>query len=217
MTAQAMYEKEIYGPGNEASDSMASSIGTESSFGTTQDGHPDETDSTHQENGCDQMSGKNLQAQTGQALGDKLEQSLQSVDGSWVKDEESFRPTEQEIQKEIQVEAQHHNPTNETPLRVTAPQSMAEEEGYEGMAVKEVKQSEIELKNGQHVEMPHEDPINSPDEKMQRELKQAMEDEIGRDGNTNSQGFEANAPSGESEQKGYKLKTSDTHPIKYVS
>ena len=214
--AQALYEKEIYGPGNEASDSMASSIGTESSFGTTQDGHPDENDFRHQESGFDQVSGKNAQAQAqdGQASGEKLEQSLQSVDGSWVKDEDSFRPTEQEVQREIQAEAQHHNPTNETPLRVVAPQSMAEEEGYEGMAVKEVKQSEIELKNGQHVEMPHEDLSSSPDEKMHRELKQAMEDEIGRDGNTNSQAFHANTPSGESEPKAYKLKTSDTHPIK---
>lgn len=214
MMAQAMYEKEIYGPGNEAFDSMASSIGTESSFGTTQDGQDDEIHSGHRQGGMNQMFDDDEHVRKEQLSRDKLSQSLQSVDGSWVKDEDSFRPTEEEVQKEIRAEAQHHNPTNETPLRVVLPQSMAEEEGYEGMAVKEVKESEIELKNGQHVEMPNEDTSNTPDEKMQRELKQAMEDEIGRDENRSSQTCQENVPCGEYEQKAFKLKTSDTHPIK---
>lgn len=100
-------------------------------------------------------------------------------------------------------------------MRVTIPQSMAQEEGYEGMAVQSVKKDEIEFKNGQHLDMPKSPdvPTQTRDEKMQMELKQAMEDEM----KANSVG-PARTPGSQGQpgedSKLFKTKTSDTHPIK---
>jgi hypothetical protein len=215
MLAQAMYEKEIYGEENEASDSMASSFGSESSFATTRASHSDDLASKIGESRLLESiaeSTDQFDTEEERVPGETMNKSLrQSVDGSWVKDVDSFRPTDGHLREERQAESRRHNPTNENPLQVVMPQSIEQEEGYEGMAVQDVNGGGIELKNGQHLDMPNHGTPDNSDEKIQRELKQAMEDELRTNG---QQDGPAGSATHSSEQKAFKLKTSDTHPIK---
>jgi hypothetical protein len=219
MMAQAMYEKEIYAAEDAyGNDSLASSTGSESSFATSR---------TSQKDGATTVDGDSRLFETvtepdvrassgcqGQALENAMEQGLQrSMDGSWVKDVDPSVPSEAESAQEKAIEVQRHNPTNETPLRVMLPQSMEQEEGYEGMAVNSVKGDEIEFKNGQHLDMPYGTGEHDRDQKIQMELKQAMEDEI-RANSTGPNGMQGLQLAPGQEAKQFTTKTSDTHPIK---
>jgi hypothetical protein len=219
MMAQAMYEKEIYAAEDAfRNDSLASSTGSESSFATSRNSQKDGATTVDGDSRLfETVTEPDVRACPGggeQALENAMEKGLQrSIDGSWVKDVDPAVPTEAESAQEKAIEVQRHNPTNETPLRVMLPQSMEQEEGYEGMAVNSVKGDEIEFKNGQHLDMPKGTVEQDRDQKIQMELKQAMEDEI-RANSTGPNGMQGLQLAPGQEAKQFTTKTSDTHPIK---
>ena len=222
MMAQAMFEQEVYATEDAyGNDSLASSTASESSFATSR---------TSQRDGAWTSNGESRLFETvtepdgrpGAPRGavdhfmDK--QSSRSVDGSWVKDVDPSGPNEEGTTRQPNTEAQRHNPTNQTPLRVLLPQSIEQEEGYEGMAVKSVEKDEIEFKNGQHLDMPKDAAAGQTrDEKIQMELKQAMEDEMrGNPTGTSVQSMAGGHKQSEQDSKRSGPRTSDTHPIKRV-
>ena len=214
-----MYEKEIYAAEDAyGNDSLASSTGSESSFATSRTSQKDGATTVDGDSRLfDTVTEPDVRANSGgqgQALEKAMEKGLQrSIDGSWVKDVDTAVPREAESAQEKAIEVQRHNPTNETPLRVMLPQSMEQEEGYEGMAVNSVKGDEIEFKNGQHLGMSKGTVEQDRDQKIQMELKQAMEDEI-RANSTGPNGMQGLQLAPGQEAKQFTTKTSDTHPIK---
>lgn len=200
MTAQAVYERELYGSGDDGVHSQSSCDSPISSSGTLRTDGGDETEES-------MVLSINTGASTlvdSSTSSPKSSDTPSEFDGSWVKDLSLSRTSGvEETVPEAITSGNRHPPSAQAAMRVDAPQSIAQEEGYEGMAVDDVKEDAIQMKSGEDVEIPQVDG----DERLQRDLKQAMED-----------GIQVDAPNGPSKtvnglERKWSLKTSDSHPI----
>lgn len=116
-----------------------------------------------------------------------------------------------------QSQSQMRCTTNDGSSNVLASQSLAEEEGYEGMAVKDMQSDCVQLNDGTSVAMDttatQEATIGSQDEqRMRSELKLAMDDDLMKPYDSMDAIQQPLEP--EARTKQCVVKTSHTHPIK---
>jgi hypothetical protein len=169
MEAQAKYERENYG----SQDDCVNASQTEPTGSKTESRKTEMNGST-----CDATA---VQTDLDESLGFSM---VQSLDGSWVQEDTAYNvhePSREVVQ--TRPIGHHHNPTSEVPAldhRVNVTQAIEEEEGYEGMAVDDIKNDEIDLKNGDHVRVGGRDDFPGQTERVQQEIRQAMEDSIGQ-------------------------------------
>lgn len=195
MTAQAIFEKEVYASQDDllVHSTSNGSFKTESSFGNDQDIDQDQSWVACRDEAaviCTTPelidSNPDISRDTSQA----------PIDGSWVACEE---------EDDLMINStERHNPSQAAGMQeATSIKSIETEEGYEGMGVTDIQSSEIQLNDGQRVDLSN----GASDQRIQTELRQAMEDDLDKASRKSSQ---APVPS---PSKSWTMKTSDTHPI----